>query len=135
MQREVSAKFPFDLKRTRMHDTELASVDVDEGNPIVFTHDNPPSPYTWRNVMSNAKRLGRWLASGLTGMRKSSPSPAYSYKFAGQANYPDAWPNHREISLRAKHYLPEDCPHEIGEAVAQFVTEVRGGAWIAPTAS
>jgi NADPH-dependent 7-cyano-7-deazaguanine reductase QueF len=31
--------------------------------------------------------------------------------------------------------LPEDCPHEIGEAVAQFVTRVRVTVGSAPTAS
>lgn len=304
MQREISADFPFDLKRTRVHDAEMAYIDVGEGDPIIFLHGNPTSSYTWRNVIPHVQHLGRCLAPDLIGMGESSPSPTYSYTFADHANYLDAWfdqlslrknailvvqdwgaalgfdravrfphsvsgivymeamvrprlwtdmpperqamfkrlrgeegermclednffvekmlfeygvireltsrekevylkpfrepgvsrlptlvwprqipfdgdppdtyarvkrysdwltksvelpklfinaeeghgtagaarefcrawPNQREISLRAKHYLPEDCPHEIGEAVAQFVTQVRGAAWSAPTA-
>lgn len=37
------------------------------------------------------------------------------------------WPNQREITVPARHYLQEDCPHEIGEALARFVAEVLGG--------
>ncbi len=36
------------------------------------------------------------------------------------------WPNQREITVEARHYIQEDCPHEIGEAIARFVAEVRG---------
>ena len=37
-----------------------------------------------------------------------------------------AWPNQLEITLHARHYVQEDAPHEIGEALARFITEVRG---------
>ena len=32
-----------------------------------------------------------------------------------------AWPNQQETTVTGLHYLPEDSPHEIGEAVAAFV--------------
>jgi haloalkane dehalogenase len=305
MQREISADFPFGLKRVRVHDAEMAYVDIGEGDPIVFLHGNPTSSYTWRNVIPHAQALGRCFAPDLIGMGASSPSPMYSYTFADHANYLDAWfdqlnlrknvilvvqdwgaalgfdravrfpdsisgivymeamvrprlwtdmplerqqmfkrlrgeegekmclegnffvekmlfeygvirkltpleketylkpfrepgvsrlptlvwprqipfdgdppdtfarvkrysdwlaqsahlpklfvnaeeghgtagaarefcrawPNQREVSLRARHYLPEDCPHEIGEEVARFVTEVRSSTWNASQAS
>jgi haloalkane dehalogenase len=305
MQREISADFPFGLKRARVHDADMAYVDVGDGAPIVFLHGNPTSSYTWRNVIPHVQQLGRCLAPDLIGMGASSPSPTYSYKFADHANYLDAWfeqlnlsenvilvvqdwgaalgfdravrfpesvsgivymeamvrprlwtdmsperqqmfkrlrgdegeamclqdnffvekmlfeygvirkltapekdaylkpfrepgvsrlptlvwprqipfdgdppdtharvkrysdwlaqsarlpklfinaeqghgtagaardfcrawPNQREVSLHAKHYLPEDCPHEIGQAVAQFVTDVRSAVWTASTTS
>lgn len=31
------------------------------------------------------------------------------------------WPNQREITLKARHYMQEDAPHEIGLAIADFV--------------
>jgi haloalkane dehalogenase len=34
------------------------------------------------------------------------------------------WPNQREITVLGKHYLQEDCPHEIGEAIARFIADV-----------
>jgi haloalkane dehalogenase len=36
------------------------------------------------------------------------------------------WPNQTEITLKARHYAQEDCPGEIGQAVAGFVKKVRG---------
>lgn len=36
-----------------------------------------------------------------------------------------AWPNQTEVTLPAKHYLQEDCPHELGRALAAFVSRVR----------
>jgi haloalkane dehalogenase len=32
------------------------------------------------------------------------------------------------VGVEAKHYVPEDCPHEIGEALVEFLKQVRGGA-------
>jgi len=36
------------------------------------------------------------------------------------------WPNQTEITVRGKHFLQEDSPGEIGEAIAGFVRRVRG---------
>jgi haloalkane dehalogenase len=35
------------------------------------------------------------------------------------------WPNQTEVTVEAKHYVPEDCPHEIGAALAEFMNRVR----------
>ena len=31
------------------------------------------------------------------------------------------WPNQREVTVRGIHYIQEDSPHEIGEALAEFL--------------
>ena len=36
------------------------------------------------------------------------------------------WPNQREVSFPGKHYLQEDFPHEIGQALASFVRGIKG---------
>lgn len=36
------------------------------------------------------------------------------------------WPNQREVSVKGYHFLQEDQPDEIGEAIAAFVGELRG---------
>jgi haloalkane dehalogenase len=38
------------------------------------------------------------------------------------------WPNQREITVKGRHFLQEDSPDEIGEAIAAFVREIRAGA-------
>lgn len=51
----------------------------------------------------------------------------YGHVLAGAAReFCRKWPNQTEITLPARHYVQEDCPHEIGEAVAAFVKRVRG---------
>ena len=34
------------------------------------------------------------------------------------------WPHQREITVRGAHFLPEDCPHEIGQAISQWLREI-----------
>jgi haloalkane dehalogenase len=35
------------------------------------------------------------------------------------------WPNQREVTVKGRHFLQEDSPDQIGEALAGFVTSVR----------
>jgi haloalkane dehalogenase len=71
------------------------------------------------------KRYSDWLA-GSVDMPKLFINADLGHGTAGAArDFCRAWPNQREITVHAKHYLQEDCPHEIGEAVAAFITEVR----------
>ncbi|HLG84144.1 MAG TPA: haloalkane dehalogenase [Bradyrhizobium sp.] len=37
------------------------------------------------------------------------------------------WPNQTVVKVEAKHYVPEDAPHEIGDALVSFLKRVRGG--------
>ena len=37
-----------------------------------------------------------------------------------------SWPNQTEITVKGKHFLQEDSPGEIGEAIGEFVRRVRG---------
>lgn len=36
------------------------------------------------------------------------------------------WPNQTEITVEGRHYAQEDCPSDIGKAVAELVVRVRG---------
>ena len=36
------------------------------------------------------------------------------------------WPNQEEVSVPARHYAQEDCPDEIGRALARFIRKTRG---------
>lgn len=35
------------------------------------------------------------------------------------------WPNQREVTVRGRHFLQEDSPHQIGTALVEFVTSLR----------
>jgi len=87
----ISADFPFAMKRIAVRDSEMAYIDVGQGDPIVFLHGNPTSSYLWRNVIPYAQGLGRCLAPDLIGFGQSGKSPRYQYRFADHAAYLDAW--------------------------------------------
>lgn len=89
--RPISAVFPYGLKRISVLDSEMAYVDVGQGDPIVFLHGNPTSSYMWRNVMPYAESFGRVLAPDLIGFGQSSKSPGNSYRFFDHVAYLDAW--------------------------------------------
>ncbi|WP_219845426.1 hypothetical protein [Paenibacillus sp. AR247] len=57
----VSGAFPYEKKRQRVYDLEMAYVEVGSGDPIVFLHGNPSSSYLWRNIIPYAQTPGAAL--------------------------------------------------------------------------
>ncbi|MGI9050427.1 MAG: haloalkane dehalogenase [Rubrobacteraceae bacterium] len=45
-----------------------------------------------------------------------------------QREFCRSWPNQEEITVSGAHFVQEDSPHEIGEAVANFVSRIRDQA-------
>ena len=82
---------PYERRRIRVLDSEMASVDTGAGDPIVFLHGNPTSSYLWRNVIPHVAGQGRCLAPDLIGMGESGKAPGGSYRFVDHARYLDAW--------------------------------------------
>ena len=71
----ISAAFPYQKRRLRVLGSEMAYVEVGEGDPIVFLHGNPTSSYLWRNVLPYLQPLGRCIAPDLIGMGDSDKLP------------------------------------------------------------
>ena len=88
---EISAADPFQRKRVAVLDSEMAFVDVGQGDPVVFLHGNPTSSYLWRNIIPYLAGHARCLAPDLIGMGDSGKNPAASYRFVDHAGYLDAW--------------------------------------------
>jgi len=78
-------------KRVRVLDTDMAYVDVGEGDPIVFLHGNPTPSYLWRNIIPHLLPFGRCLAPDYVGMGNSGPAPDGGYRFVDHQRYLDAW--------------------------------------------
>jgi haloalkane dehalogenase len=87
----ISVKDPYARFRVAALDTEMAYIEVGEGDPIVFLHGNPTSSYLWRNIIAHLEGLGRCLAPDLVGMGESGKAPAHSYRFVDHARYLDRW--------------------------------------------
>jgi haloalkane dehalogenase len=78
-------------KRVSILDTNMAYVDVGEGDPIVFLHGNPTPSFLWRNIIPYALPFGRCLAPDYVGMGNSGPAPNGSYRFVDHRRYLDTW--------------------------------------------
>jgi haloalkane dehalogenase len=78
-------------KRVHVLDTDMAYVDVGEGDPIVLLHGNPTPSYLWRHAIRYLLPFGRCLAPDYVGMGNSGPAPDGSYRFVDHQRYLDAW--------------------------------------------
>jgi haloalkane dehalogenase len=73
--------------------TQMAYVDVGNGDPIVFLHGNPTPSYLWRNIIPYLLPFGRCLAPDYVGMGNSGAAADGSYRFVDHQRYLDAWLN------------------------------------------
>jgi len=78
-------------KRVPVFDTNMAYVDVGEGDPIVFLHGNPTPSYLWRNIIPHLLPFGRCLAPDYVGMGNSGVASDGAYRFVDHQRYLDAW--------------------------------------------
>jgi haloalkane dehalogenase len=89
----ISATFPYAKQRRQVLGSEMAYVEVGEGDPIVLLHGNPTSSYLWRNVLPHLQSRGRCIAPDLIGMGDSDKLPDSgpgSYRFVEHRRYLDA---------------------------------------------
>jgi haloalkane dehalogenase len=78
-------------KHVHVLDTQMAYVDVGDGDPIVLLHGNPTPSYLWRYAIPYLLPFGRCLAPDYVGMGNSGPAPGGSYRFVDHQRYLDAW--------------------------------------------
>ena len=84
----ISAAFPYKKQRRRVLGSEMAYVEMGQGDPIVLLHGNPTSSYLWRNVLPHLQPRGRCIAPDLIGMGDSDKLPdsgPNSYRFVDTA--------------------------------------------------
>jgi haloalkane dehalogenase len=130
MTANISADFPYAMKRVSVGDADMAYVDVGQGDPIVFLHGNPTSSYLWRNVIPHLSSIGRCLAPDLIGMGQSGKSPRGAYRFTDHIAYLDAWFD--KLDLRRNVVL---VVHDWGAALGfqracRFPDQIQGLAYM-----
>ncbi len=87
----ISAVDPYQRRHIAVLDSEMAYVDVGQGDPVVFLHGNPTSSYLWRNIIPRVSESWRCLAPDLIGMGQSGKSAGGSYRFVDHVRYLDGW--------------------------------------------
>ncbi|KAN0089613.1 alpha/beta-hydrolase [Hyaloscypha variabilis] len=104
----VSAEFPFSLKRVEVLESYMTYIDT--GAPqtnrqelALFIHGNPVSTYLWRNIIPHVSPKLRCIAPDLIGFG-SSGKPSIPYRFRDHAAYLSAFidailPNQKVILI------------------------------------
>src|SRR5499426_592927 len=106
----ISSSFPYRKQRQRVLGSEMAYVEVGEGDPIVLLHGNPTSSYLWRNVLPHLQPLGHCIAPDLIGMGDSDKLPNSgpgSYRFVEHRRYLDALLEALDVHERVTLVVPD----------------------------
>ena len=72
------------------------------------------------DVVAVVEAYGQWLGGSAVPKLFVNGDPG-SILVGAQRDYCRAWPNQREVTVRGSHFLQEDSPAEIGEAIAGFL--------------
>jgi haloalkane dehalogenase len=84
-----------------------------------------PIEGTPADVVAVVEDYGRWLAGSDVPKLFINADPG-SILVGRQRELCRSWPNQTEITVKGLHFIQEDSPDEIGQAVADFVRKVRG---------
>ena len=76
------------------------------------------------DVVQTVERYSAWLAASDVPKLFINAEPG-SILVGRQREICRRWPNQSEVTVKGLHFLQEDSPDEIGEAVARFVKSVR----------
>ena len=76
-------------------------------------------------VVSIVDDYSRWLAQSDVPKLFVNAEPG-AILTGSQREFCRTWPNQEEVTVRGAHFVQEDSPHEIGEAVATFVRRTEG---------
>lgn len=72
------------------------------------------------HIVTIVEQYGKWLSESQFPKLLISATPGAL--LVGRAlDFCRSWPNQREVSVKGIHYIQEDSPSEIGEAVREFV--------------
>jgi len=77
------------------------------------------------DVVSIVNDYSRWLAQSDVPKLFVNAEPG-TILIGAQREFCRTWSNQEEVTVRGAHFVQEDSPHEIGEAVATFVRRTEG---------
>ncbi|HSB42649.1 MAG TPA: haloalkane dehalogenase [Methylomirabilota bacterium] len=77
------------------------------------------------DVVAVVDAYARWLAASAVPKLFVNADPGVILT-GPQREFCRRWPNQEEVTVRGSHFLQEDSPREIGQAVARFVSRLAG---------
>jgi haloalkane dehalogenase len=77
------------------------------------------------DVTAIVNDYGQWLSGDSTLPKLFVNGEPGAILTGRQREYCHEWPNQRELTVAGAHFLQEDSPHEIGEAIADWYRELK----------
>ena len=77
------------------------------------------------DVAEIVETYGRWLAQSAVPKLFINADPG-AILIGPNRDFCRTWPNQTEVTVRGTHFIQEDSPDDVGEAIADFVARVRG---------
>ena len=78
-----------------------------------------------QEVVEVVKNYSNWLSSSDLPKLFINADPG-SILTGKQREFCRSWPNQEEVTVKGTHFMQEDSPDEIGKAVSNFVSQLRG---------
>ena len=72
------------------------------------------------DVVEIVDNYSRWLSASDIPTLFINADPG-TILTGAQREYCRAWPNQREVTVKGFHFIQEDCPTEIGQAIADWL--------------
>jgi haloalkane dehalogenase len=76
-----------------------------------------------KDVVEVVDSYARWMSTNSIPKLFIDAEPA-GFLIKGQREFCRAWPNRQQVTVKGAHFLQEDSPHEVGDAIARFVAKV-----------
>jgi haloalkane dehalogenase len=78
------------------------------------------------DVVKIVESYSRWLSTSPIPKLFINGDPG-GFLIGAQREFSRGWPNQQEITVKGAHFLQEDSPSKVGEAMARFVARVLAG--------
>ena len=75
------------------------------------------------DVVEIVERYGKWLSTSDVPKLFINAEPG-AILTGAQREFCRSWPNQREVTVKGLHFIQEDSPVEIGQAIAQWYTSI-----------
>jgi haloalkane dehalogenase len=76
------------------------------------------------DVVAIVENYGKWLATSAIPKLFINADPG-TILIGKQREFCRTWPNQQEVTVKGLHFIQEDSPVEIGQAIAGFLTKLQ----------
>ncbi|MFT6435173.1 MAG: haloalkane dehalogenase [Candidatus Azotimanducaceae bacterium] len=108
------------LSQTEMDAYQAPHLDADDRQPLLNWPRQIPIEGEPENIVALVNEYGAFMAANEMPKLFLNADPG-SILTGSQREYCRSWPNQQEVTVKGSHFLQEDSPIEIGQAVAKWM--------------